>query len=75
MKGADYQESWAWVHFMLNSTPEAKRVLVSYIGDLRTKPDAKPISQRLRAEAPDFENRFTNYVAQLRTVPQAIGSL
>ena len=24
MKRADYQESWAWVHFLLNSTPEAK---------------------------------------------------
>ena len=51
MKRADYQESWAWVHFLLNSTPEAKSVLVSYLSELRTNPHPKTISHRLRTVA------------------------
>jgi hypothetical protein len=75
MKGADYQESWAWVHFMLHSTPEAKSALIGYLKDLRTTPDAKPLSRRLRSAAPDFEERFVSYVTQLRAAPQTIGAL
>jgi hypothetical protein len=75
LKRADYQESWAWIHFLLNSTPEAKEHLLAYLGELRTKPDARPLSQRLSADVPQLEARFTGYVMHLTGAPQAVSSL
>jgi hypothetical protein len=75
MKRADYQESWAWVHFMLNSTPEAKRVLVGYLNDLRTNPNPKAISHRLRSDFPEYDSRFVSYVSQLPSTPPAASTL
>jgi tRNA A-37 threonylcarbamoyl transferase component Bud32 len=75
MKRADYQESWAWVHFMLNSTPEAKRVLVSYLSELRTNPHPKMISHRLRADVPEYDSRFVSYISQIRPATQTAGAL
>jgi hypothetical protein len=75
MKRADYQESWAWVHFMLNSTPESKQVLIGYLKDLRSPATPQPISQRLREEVPGFEERFASYIGQLQTGVQTAGTL
>ena len=35
MHRADYRESWAWVHFMLHSTPDGKQVLLDYLQSLQ----------------------------------------
>jgi tRNA A-37 threonylcarbamoyl transferase component Bud32 len=75
MKRAEYQESWAWVHFFLNSTPEAKQALVSYLADLRTNPHAKTISNRLRTVAPEYDARFVSYISQLRPPATQVGAL
>jgi hypothetical protein len=65
MRRADYQEAWAWVHFMLHGSPEAKNVLLSYLRDLRTISDPKPLSRRLALECPDFQERSMSYMARL----------
>jgi hypothetical protein len=70
MRRSDYQEAWAWVHFMLNSSPEAKHVLLSYLADLRKNPDPKAISKRLALECPDFQERSMSYMARLATERQ-----
>jgi Lipopolysaccharide kinase (Kdo/WaaP) family/Protein of unknown function (DUF1570) len=75
MKRAEYQESWAWVHFMLNSTPEAKQALVSYLAELRTNPRPQMISHRLRAVIPEYDARFASYISQLRPPATQVGSL
>jgi hypothetical protein len=75
MRRADYQESWAWVHFMLHGSPEAKHVLLSYLKDLRTIPDPKPISRRLAAECPDFQERSMSYMSRLATERQVAEAL
>ena len=31
MEKPEYREAWAWVHLMLRSTPEAKKVLLDYL--------------------------------------------
>jgi hypothetical protein len=56
MTPAEYRESWAWVHLMLRTTPQARQTLVAYLADLRkdnrpsgpikTLPD--PIKPRLQ---------------------------
>ncbi len=47
MTPRDYRESWAWVHFLLNDSAENKTILLGYLGDLRTEPHPRPLSQRL----------------------------
>jgi tRNA A-37 threonylcarbamoyl transferase component Bud32 len=81
MRRADYQEAWAWVHYMLHTTPEAKSVLVSYLKELRTNPHPKAISQRLRTVLPEYDTKFVSYISQLHpaaaaaNVSQAAGAL
>jgi hypothetical protein len=75
MRRADYQEAWAWVHFMLHGSPEGKRVLLSYLKDLRTIPDPKPISRRLASEFPDFQERSMTYMSHLATERQVADTL
>jgi hypothetical protein len=47
MSPRDYRESWAWVHYLLNGPASGKAALLSYLADLRTHPDARPLSSRL----------------------------
>ncbi|MBD3673472.1 MAG: hypothetical protein HUJ26_08090 [Planctomycetaceae bacterium] len=63
----DYQESWAWVHFMLHHSPETREALIGYLSDLRTQNKPYRLSNRLKVAQADFENRFLSYVASLNT--------
>ncbi|MCH8829358.1 MAG: DUF1570 domain-containing protein [Planctomycetes bacterium] len=63
---ADYQESWAWVHFMLHSSPETRDVLLSYLHDLRTQRQPVPLSKRLAGILIKPQERFISYIASLR---------
>ena len=67
MQRIDYQESWAWVHYMLHTTPEAKSALLSYLRDLRTQSQPIPLSVRLEQDHPQVTVRFLNYLASLNT--------
>ena len=42
-----YAEAWCWVHWMLHSTPERKRILQDYLTDLRRDARTAPLSARL----------------------------
>jgi hypothetical protein len=59
MSPRDYREAWAWVHFLLQGTPENRERLREYLSDLRTSaPDAAPLSQRFQqVEDPESTNR------------------
>lgn len=67
MQRIDYQESWAWTHYMLHSTPEARDALLSYVRDLRTEDAPTPLSVRLREAGPAVDVRFVSYLASLNT--------
>ena len=47
MSPRDYRESWAWVHYLLNDTRPHKAALLAYLGDLRTIPHPRPLSERM----------------------------
>ncbi len=57
MTPVEYREAWAWVHFMLHSRPETRRVLVRYLQELRTNTNPPPLRPRLAAvvQALDYE--------------------
>jgi hypothetical protein len=67
MKAAEYRESWAWIHFMLNTTPEARTALLSYLRDLRTSPNPVPLSARLDKVIPNVEDALLVHLAGLDT--------
>lgn len=48
MTQRDYAESWAWVHYLLESTPQHRQVLIDYLHGLGQSPPGVPISERLR---------------------------
>ena len=43
----DYAECWAWVHFLLQSSPEAKLLLREYLYRLHVDGSTAPLSSRL----------------------------
>ena len=65
MQKADYQEAWAWVHFLLNHNEDSREVLTSYLRELRTNSQPGSLSARLRATIPMADTRFVNYAAGL----------
>ncbi|RLS34548.1 MAG: hypothetical protein DWH79_04015 [Planctomycetota bacterium] len=42
-----YAESWAWVHWLLHTTPVRRRILQDYLADLRRDGKTAPLSARL----------------------------
>lgn len=48
MTQADYAESWAWVHFMFESSPQHRQVLCSYLQSLMDSTPPPPLSLSLR---------------------------
>jgi hypothetical protein len=59
MNPAEYREAWAWVHLMLQSRPEAKTVLLSYLQQLRGSRHPGQIGPRLLQVYPDLEETLT----------------
>jgi hypothetical protein len=60
----EYQEAWAWVHFMLRD-PKARPVLLDYIQALRTTSNPGPFHPRLEAAIGDPSGPLTAYLAKL----------
>jgi hypothetical protein len=65
MKQADYQESWAWVHFMLHSSPLTKETLLTYLQDLRTDANPGELSDRLAKTGIATTDRIGVYITSL----------
>ncbi|HEY0983362.1 MULTISPECIES: DUF1570 domain-containing protein [unclassified Schlesneria] len=61
----DYQESWAWVHFMLQHSEDSREVLVNYLKELRTTSQPGALSVRLRNAIPVADRRFLSHAASL----------
>jgi hypothetical protein len=68
MQRVDYQEAWAWVHFMLHGSPEAKTTLLSYLDDLKTTSTPGSLSGRLNADVPEIDVRMLSYLASLNSL-------
>lgn len=71
MQRLDYQEAWAWVHYMLHASPETREALLGYLQDLRTQTKPYALSQRLKAMNPHFESRFVAYIGSLNSLHRA----
>jgi hypothetical protein len=65
MAPAEYREAWAWTHLMLRGGPEAKRVLLDYLRELRSNPQPGPLRSRLVAVWPRPEEALRDHLARL----------
>ena len=57
----EYRDAWAWVHFMLHGSPEARQELVAFLTEVQSNVDAEPLSRRLMRRMPDVERRIREH--------------
>jgi hypothetical protein len=50
-----YAEAWCWVHWLLHTTPDRRRLLQDYLADVRRDPATPPLSQRVRHLSPSVD--------------------
>ncbi|MBX3413435.1 MAG: DUF1570 domain-containing protein [Pirellulales bacterium] len=62
----DYAEAWAWVHWMLESTPERREQLCRYLQTLRQSGVAPPLSLAIGARSPQAEQELVTHLEWLR---------
>jgi hypothetical protein len=65
MTQADYAESWAWVHMLLESTPERREVLRNYLQGLMQSAPPVPLSISLRQVDPACQQHLIEHTAAL----------
>jgi hypothetical protein len=71
LKGVDqmgrpeYQEAWAWVHFMLHGDAKARQVLLAYLQSLRTTATPGLLLPKLEAAAGEVSSLLTAHLNRL----------
>ncbi|REK15744.1 MAG: DUF1570 domain-containing protein [Planctomycetota bacterium] len=66
MKQADYAESWAWLHYLLESTPQNRELLRGYVQELMQPESPGALSDRVYLSDPRCRQRVAEHVAVLR---------
>jgi hypothetical protein len=54
MDQLDYAEAWAWVHFLLNTEPHRRQVLLDYLRSLQEQRPGKPLSELVQQNEPEI---------------------
>lgn len=62
MHRLDYQESWAWVHFLLHESPETRSLLLGYIETLQHAEEPGSLADVVDANLPYADQRLLGYV-------------
>lgn len=79
MHRGDYQEAWAWVHYLQHAAPGGRATLAAYLTDLKHQQSPPPLSQRLGSNLTGTEVQLAQYVSQLglsaRVMPAAFRAL
>ena len=65
MQRADYQEAWAWVHYLLQGTPDGPQLLTEYLQSLNKATHASSFASRIAAELPECSERMTVHVTSM----------
>lgn len=62
MHQMDYQEAWAWVHYLLHDCPDGREMLIDYCRALHTSNKPPRFADRLTRHVPAVDVRLTAYV-------------
>jgi hypothetical protein len=65
MTQLDYAESWAWAHWMLETTPERRALVRGYLAQLRTNAQAEPLSAALARAEPQADRALADHLFEL----------
>jgi hypothetical protein len=72
MTPAEYREAWGFVHLMLHANADARRVLLTYLRELRSNPHPEPLQPRLAAVFPSPDQALARHLDNLdRAAPPA----
>jgi hypothetical protein len=66
MTQAEYAQSWAWVHFLLESSPERREILRGYLRLLVEGRTRESLYQQLRRTDPQCDQHLLDHLAVLR---------
>lgn len=66
MHDDEYRESWAWVHFMVHGPQEVRQALSDYLYDLEQGDAGKPLSVRLAAVTPNYNQQLVQHLKSWR---------
>lgn len=62
MDDDDYRDSWAWVSFLLNESPDSRKLLRSYLQDIRSGQKPKPFSELTETQFPKCRSRILAFL-------------
>ncbi len=65
MGRAEYQEAWAWVHYMLRGEAAARKVFLEHLKSLRSNPNAGTLSTKLEPEVGDPNTAMMRHLYRL----------
>jgi hypothetical protein len=66
MQQIDYAEAWGWAYYLLESDPDGREVLISYLAELREQGRGEPLSARIVARHPEPNRTLAKFLAALR---------
>jgi len=66
MTQAEYAESWAWVHYLLESSPQNQQLLRDYLQQLIKSTPHAPLSDQLERADPRYSERLAEHLAIVR---------
>ncbi|MSR29875.1 MAG: DUF1570 domain-containing protein [Gemmataceae bacterium] len=69
MNRAEYRESWAWVHFLLNFSPDTRKNLLTYLQQLRDTSNPGNFREKLLEILPTPETDLQNHILRLDFAP------
>jgi hypothetical protein len=65
MEQLDYAEAWLWVHFLMESGPEHRKLLQDQLARLRMGGDIEPLSAYLVSIDPEYNRAIVDHLAEL----------
>ncbi len=66
MSQAEYAQSWAWVHYLLESTPQNQQLLRDHLQRLIKSTPHPPLSDELRRADPRYREHLAEHLAIVR---------
>ena len=63
----DYAEAWAWIHFLLETSPERQDLLRNHLARIRMTGIAPPLSQVLHTAEPLVDRQLIDHLRRLKT--------
>ena len=62
MQRTDYQEAWAWVHYLIHDCPDGRQLLADYCQALAVSDKPPLFAQQLQQHVPEVEIRLTSHL-------------